>query len=460
LTQLGNAQRLVQRHGGELRYCHKWKKWLIWNGKQWQIDENGEIERRAKDTVQEIYREGLSARDEDLRNRLFGHARRSERRSEIEAMIALAQSHEGIAVLPDQLDSTPWALNCLNGILDLKTGELYSHDRENLITKITPVSFIKDAECPTWLQFLDRIMAGDEALIHYIQRVIGYALTGSVNEKAMFVLYGGGDNGKTTLLETVRALLGDYAGIVEIDALMQNGHDDVRDRAVAELVGKRFVTSSEAQEGAKLNEAKVKHLTGMGRLQGRHIYGSPFQFDPQFKLFIDANHKPVIRGTDNAIWNRIHLIPFEISIPKAEQDRNLGKKLRVELPGILAWAVQGCLAWQKEGLGAPTAVTDASTQYRSEMDVVAQFIADECVVEPGTSVPAGDLYKAYKSWSKERGDEPFSETKFGSRVTQLGYEGARANGARIRRGLNLIVQPALKLIPTSPAKMPIFNEAA
>jgi putative DNA primase/helicase len=253
--------------------------------------------------------------------------------------------------------------------------------------------------------------------------------------------------------------MGDYAGIVEIDALMQNGHDDVRDRAVAELVGKRFVTSSEAQEGAKLNEARVKHLTGMGRLQGRHIYGSPFQFDPHFKLFIDANHKPVIRGTDNAIWNRIHLIPFEVSIPKAEQDRHLGKKLRAELPGILAWAMQGCLAWQKEGLGAPTAVTDASTQYRSEMDVVAQFIADECVIEAGASVPAADLYKAYKGWSKDRTEDPFTETKFGSRLTQMGYEGARANGGRVRRGLNVIVQPGLKLIPTSPAKPPI-NEAA
>ena len=303
-------------------------------------------------------------------------------------------------------------------------------------------------------------MDGNEALIHYVQKVIGYALTGNVNEKAMFVLYSGGDNGKTTLLETVRALLGDYAGIVEIDALMQNGHDDARDRAVAELVGKRFVTSSEAQEGAKLNEAKVKHLTGMGRLQGRHIYGSPFQFDPQFKLFIDANHKPVIRGTDNAIWNRIHLIPFEVSIPKAEQDRNLGKKLRAELPGILAWAVKGCLAWQKEGLGAPTAVTAASTQYRSEMDVVAQFIADECVVELGASAPAGDLYRAYTSWARNRGEDPFSDTKFGSRLSELGYEGARANGSRVRRGLQLIVQPALKLIPTSPAKPPIFNEAA
>jgi putative DNA primase/helicase len=353
-------------------------------------------------------------------------------------MIALASSQPGIPVLAEELDRNPMLLNCRNGTLDLKTGILKRHRQEDLITKMAPVRYDPTAQCPTWLEFLNRIFGGDEELVLYVQKVIGYALTGKVNEKALFVFNGGGNNGKTTLLETVRALLGDYAGIVEIDMLMQNGRDDVRDRAIALLVGKRFITSSEAQEGQRLHEAKVKHLTGMGRLQGRHIYGSPFEFDPQFKLFVDANHKPEIRGTDNAIWDRIHLIPSNVSIPKEEQDRDLGNKLRAELSGILVWAVEGCLAWQKEGLKLPRAVTDAGRLYRTESDVVGDFIADCCVKEPEGFVLAADLYKAYKQWSSDRGDkDPFSATRFGTRLGNMGFEPTKTGAGRGRKGLRL-----------------------
>jgi putative DNA primase/helicase len=395
LTDLGNAERLVARYGTQLRYCHAWKKWLIWNGKRWKIDD-GAVEARAAKTVRSISGEADRADEEHARKAIEAHAKSSESKHKIDAMVALARFQFPVPVTPPELDSDPMLFNCLNGTLDLRTGELKKHGPGHLITKLAPVSYSPKATCPTWLKFLNRIFARDVALIEYMQKVIGYGLTGSVTEKALFVFHGGGDNGKTTLLEAIRHVLGDYAGVVDIDALMQNGRDAVTERAIAELCGKRFVTASEAEEGQKLREAKIKNLTGMGRLVGRKIYGNPFEFDPSFKLFIDANHKPVIRGNDNAIWNRIRLVPFKVSIPKTEQDPQLGEKLKAEASGILAWAVQGCLRWQQEGLGEPAVITKARHKYREEMDVVADFIADCCTESPDGRETFGDLYAAYQ----------------------------------------------------------------
>jgi putative DNA primase/helicase len=437
LTQLGNAERLIARYGQDLRYCHPWRRWLVWNGQQWRIDRTGEIERRANVTIRAIYGEAEGTENQVVRASLIKHAQRSETRAELEAMIGLARSLEGVPVEPEELDSDPWVLNCENGTLDLKKGKRRPHRRGDLITKLAPVEYDPKATCPVFMEFLNRIMDGDSTLMGYLQKIAGYGLSGIVSEKALFVLHGGGDNGKTTFLEALRAILGDYAGVVEIDMLMQNGQDSARERAVAELVGKRFVTSSETEEGQRMHEAKIKHLTGMGRLVGRHIYGSPFEFDPLFKLFIDANHKPVIRGTDNAIWNRIRLVPFVVAIPKEQQDKYLRLKLLAELPGILNWALQGCLAWQKEGLNAPTPVTDAVKQYREEMDLVADFIGECCETGPDFRQPFADLYADFKLWCEGRGEEQFTETAFGTRLNAKGYTSVRTSGQRYRQGLRL-----------------------
>jgi putative DNA primase/helicase len=254
----------------------------------------------------------------------------------------------------------------------------------------------------------------------------------------MFVFVGDGDNGKTTLLEAFRHILGDYAGSIEINHLMQTASSSDQQRTIADLHGKRFITASEAEEGQKMNEAKVKQITGMGRLTGRRLYGHAFEFDPLFKLFIDANHKPVIRGSDNAIWNRIRLVPFEISIPKAEQDRQLLKKLRVEAAGILAWAVRGCLAWQENGaLTNPGTVTEAVEGYRQEMDMVRQFVEDACVVQKDAQVVFNDLYSRYQDWCKALREEPISSTAFGKWLTQHQFLPCRTSSARMRLGLKL-----------------------
>jgi putative DNA primase/helicase len=415
LTELGNAERLVTRYGTQLRYCHAWNKWLVWDGKRWKVDDKGAVEWRAQRTVRAINEEVAKA-DEEVRGAIEGHAKRSETKHQIDAMISLARSQDLIPVSPVQLDCDPYMFNCENGTLDLRSGELLEHGPGHLITKLAPVKFSPIATCPSWLNFLNRIFGSDQALIKYLQKAIGYSLTGIVTEKALFVFHGGGDNGKTTLLEAIRNVMGDYAGVIDIDALMQNGCDSVTERAIAELCGKRFITASEAEEGQKLREAKIKHLTGMGRLVGRRIYGSPFEFDPFFKLFIDANHKPVIRGSDKAIWNRIRLVPFNVSIPKAEQDAKLGEKLKAEAPGILAWAVQGCLKWRHEGLGEPPAVSSAREQYREEMDVVADFIADCCVEIADGRETFGDLYAAYLRWCDGMKEKPITSMAFGTQL--------------------------------------------
>jgi putative DNA primase/helicase len=437
LTQVGNAERLVAQHGEKVRYCHEWKKWLSWDGRRWSRNDDGEINRLALETLRSIEVDAKNTQDEELRDRLLSYARRSETKYQIEAMAGVAQFLGTIPVGASELDQDPMQINCLNGTIQLKSGTLSPHCRENLITKLAPVEYDSGARCPRWLEFLERIFDNDCELILFIQKAIGYSLTGCVSEKALFFLCGAGDNGKTTLLEVVRKMLGDYAGVIDIDALMSKAQTSEKERATADLLGKRFVTSSEAAEGQALHEARIKHLTGMGRLVGRRMYGSSFEFDPQFKLYVDANHKPTIRGGDNAIWNRMRVIPFNISIPKAEQDKQLLAKLFDELPGILAWAVEGCLLWQREELGSPRAVTGAIERYRNDMDLVGDFIRDCCVENPEAIETSATLYAAFTNWCMTNYEKPLSTTAFGTDLTQKGYPSIRSSSARSRSGLAL-----------------------
>lgn len=437
-TQLGNAERLVYHHGTSLRYCSAWKSWLVWDGRRWCVDTSGQVNRLAHQTVRRIARDIPKGADNRLVTIIKTFAKLSESKYQLDAMIDIAKSLDGIPITPADCNRDPMLLNCLNGTIDLRTGNLGCHRRGDLITKMIPVRYDPTAQCPQWLNFLNRISGGDQAVIDFLQKAIGYSLTGSVQEKALFVLYGSGDNGKTTLLETIRAMLGEYAGLAEIDAIMHRGQDSAKERTIADLHGKRFVTASESEEGQRFNEALIKRLTGMGRLVGRRLYSNSFEFDPEFKLFLDANYKPTIRGTDNAVWNRIRLIPFTVSIPKSEQDKELGRKLRGELPGILAWAVQGCLKWQREGLGNPTAVEQAGEAYRSEMDVVQEFLDECCDSDAEAKTPPTDLYDAFSKWCKQRKEEPImAANAFGSRLEEKGYKAGRNATGRWRQGLRL-----------------------
>ncbi len=435
-TQLGNAERLVHTYSSNIKFCHAWK-WLVWDGRRWRCDDTGAIHRMAMSTIRSIGQEAKAESDDDLR----GWAKRSESNYHLKAMAEMAQNMTNVRVDTSAFDQDQYKFNCANGTIDLRTGTLRPHSREDLITKLSSVEYRPDAECPQWLGFLERILNSDAALINFMQKAIGYSLTGAVTEKALFFLHGSGDNGKTTLLEAVRRIMGEYAGTAEVEAFMKDASTAEKERATADLAGKRFVTASEAAQGHSLNEAHVKKLTGMGRLSGRRIYCSAFEFDPNFKLFIDANHKPSLSVADQAIWNRLRLIPFEVSIPKDQQDKNLLVKFAAEAPGILAWAVQGCLRWQSEGLGPPVAVLQATEAYREEVDSVSDFIADRCIQDPGATEKFSDLYADYCDWSKKYSEKPISAKAFGQTLDRKGFTLDRKPGVRCRKGLKRGQEP-------------------
>lgn len=431
LTDLGNARRLVAQHGQNLRYCHPWNKWLIWNGKYWEIDNTGAVLRLAKETVRSIYAEASAEPDDRQRQRIVDHALRSESASRIRAMVSLAASEPGIPVLPNELDRDPWLLNLKNGTLDLRTGELRPHRREDLLTKIAPVEYDPAAKCPRWKQYLNEIMNDNQNLINFLQRAAGMSLTGDVSEHVLLILHGVGRNGKSTFLNTMLAALGDYATTTMPELLMMkinNRHPT----ELADLFGRRFVVAIESEEGGRLAESLVKRLTGGDPIKARRMREDPWEFLPTHKLWMATNHKPRIRGTDPAIWSRLKLIPFDVSFPDDDprQDKQLPKKLLAELPGILHWAVEGCLAWQRDGLGVPGEVQTATCKYREEMDVLAAFISECCVVKSFAKVAAKNLYKAYVEWCEETGEHPLAQRNFGIRLAERGFTSQKGTAGR------------------------------
>jgi len=313
-------------------------------------------------------------------------------------MLSLAESEPGIPIAPDQFDTDPWLLNCLNGTIDLKNGELRPHNRDDLITRMVPVEYDAKATCPLFLKFLDRIMGGNQSLISFLQKILGYSLTGSTREQCLFFLYGLGANGKSTLLNIVQSLWGDYATRTSSETFLAKKPGSIPND-VAALRGARLAIAVEVEQGRRLAEVLVKEMTGGDTISARFMRAEWFSFKPQFKILLAANHKPIIRGTDFAIWRRIRLIPFTVQIPKEEQDRDLPEKLSAELPGILNWAVAGCLQWHFGGLELPKEVDDATQDYRAEMDVLGGFIAERCIVDPGADATAAELYKSYTVWA-------------------------------------------------------------
>ena len=435
VTDLGNARRLVHRHGRNLRYCWLWRKWLVWDGKRWVKDDTGEVYRLAKETVSSIYQEAAAAPNDEARKEIGKHATRSEAGARIKEMVDLARSD--VPVMPDELDTSPDLLNTESGTIDLRTGELREHRHEDLITKIAPTSYRPDAAAPTWETFLERVLP-DEDLRAFVQRAVGYSATGDTSEQCMFINHGGGANGKSTFQEAIAAALGDYAMRAPTEMLLAKRSEGVPND-VARLKGARFVSASETEEGRRLAESRIKDLTGQDTITARFMKAEWFDFAPTHKLWLSTNHKPEIRGTDAAIWRRIRLVPWTVSIPAAEQDKKLPIALRHELAGILAWIVQGCLQWRREGLQAPDEVRKATGEYRAEMDVLAGYLAECCERGPDHWEYAKDLYESYKRWCEENGERPEPQRKFGGRLGERGFQRDRggSRGAGIWRGVRL-----------------------
>jgi putative DNA primase/helicase len=435
LTDLGNAERFIAHHGGDVRYCYQWRKWLVWTGLRWERDEAGRVHRLAKETVRSIYREAGDEEDEDRRKALAKHARSSESETRIRAMVELAKSE--VPASPDEFDADAWLLNTNNGTIDLRTGELREHRREDLITKLAPVKYDRGATAPTWERFLERVLPGEE-LRGFVRRAAGYSATGITSEQCMFIHHGPGANGKSTFQESVTAALGDYAMRTPTETLLVKRPGGVSND-VARLKGARYVTASETEEGRRLAESLVKDLTGQDTISARFMWAEFFDFKPTHALHLSTNHKPEIRGTDAAIWRRIRLIPWAVTIPPGEQDRRLAERLRDELPGVLAWLVRGCLEWQREGLQAPEEVRQATRAYRAEMDVLAAFLADCCLRDEGETAFAGELWGAWKRWCEETGEQVGTQKRFGGRLAERGFLNHRDSrtGRKVWSGLAL-----------------------
>jgi putative DNA primase/helicase len=429
LTDMGNAERLVKYSEGNIRYCFQRNCYLIWAGNHWQFDKINTIEQLAKKTVRSILKEAEQA-DTDRYKNLCKHAGRSESAARIRAMIDLAKSEPGIPILLDELDRNPWLLNLKNGTLDLKTGELYSPRKSDLITKILDIEYTRGASCATWVDFLDKVMDGNKRLITFLQQAVGYSLTGDTREQCLFFLYGRGANGKSTFIEAITGLLGAYSKHTRPETFMVKKSDGVPND-LAELESVRMVAAVELEEGRRLAEVLTKQVSGGDTLKARYLFQEYFEFKPQFKLWLCGNHKPRIHGTDHAIWRRIKLIPWMVTIPDHEQDKDLPDKLKTEWPGILAWAVEGCLDWQRNGLTTPDEVQAATADYRKEMDVLGDFFENCVVLDSNDMASLKDLYDTYIAFSEANGEGPrerLGKKKFNERVADRGFDRHKGSG--------------------------------
>lgn len=415
MTDTGNAQRLKDKYKGNIKYSYVRKKWYYWTGKIWAVDNTGEIKKLADEIINDIKKEAFMEKDEDKQQELLKWASKTASSKGKEAMVKETQHIEGIPILMEELDCYTDYLNCQNGIVNLRTGELLPHDSNFMMSRISYAEYDASGKEPKmWLSFLDDVTNGDKDLQAYLQKCVGYSLTGSIREQCAFFLYGIGNNGKSTFLDTISDLLGSYASNVQPDTIMMRKNDSGANSDIARLKSTRFVTSEEPTEGVRLNEGLVKQLTGGGKVTCRFLYGDEFEYEPEFKIWIGTNHKPVIRGTDVGIWRRIRLIPFEVNIPKEKVDKNMKYKLRKELPQILKWAVDGCIKWQNEGLTMPSCVEKATAEYKVEMDILANFI-DSCLeidYVSGVSVSAQDLFNLYSAWAKKNNEFEMTSRKF------------------------------------------------
>jgi putative DNA primase/helicase len=434
LTDTGNSELLIRRDGEQLRYCHPWRTWLVQDGKRWRQDDTGEVMRRAKEAARSIYREAARAPSDGAAKALGNWAKQSLSEARIKAMIELAKSE--VPVIPDELDADPWLLNVENGTIGLRTGELREHRLEDLITKIAPVEYDPTADAPRWRATLERVLPNPE-IRAFFKRLCGYALTGDTSEHILPILYGTGANGKSTVLNALLDTLGDYGTQAAPDLLIAK--KGAHPTELADLFGMRFVSSIEVEDGRRLAESLVKQLTGGDRIKARRMRQDFWEFVPTHKVFMAVNHKPTVRGTDTAIWRRIRLIPFTETIPPEDQDKRLPEKLRKERAGILAWAVEGCLEWQREGLQAPDEVRKATREYRAEMDVLAAFLADCCLRAEDEEAFASELWGAWKRWCDETGEQQGTQKRFGGQLAERGFLNHRDSrtGRKVWSGLSL-----------------------
>lgn len=432
-TDIANAQRFARQHGADVRFTPE-RGWFVWDGRRWLADDkNLKVVTRAKQTALTIFDELKSAANRD---EAYRHARKSQSKSAIEAMIWLARSESGVPIRLTDLDADGWVLNVANGTVDLRTGILRPHAREDLISNLVNVKFDPKADCELWDSFLWRVTDHDEELYNYLRRFVGYLLVADTSDQSLHFLWGLGANGKSVFCEVLLRLLGDYAVAVSPDLIMMRRHGGIPND-VARLRGVRAALMNETSQGSRFDEAKLKDLTGGDTLTARFLHQEFFDFRPTHRILIRGNHKPAIAGNDEGIWRRLRLVPFTVQIPAEEQDRNLLRKLEAELPGILNWALAGCLEWQRDGLKPPAIILEAVRQYREESDSLGRFIGECCEVGKLNEVKSSAFFSRYQQFCETAAERWLASKDLPGEMERRGFQWKRTNTGGMFYGLKL-----------------------
>lgn len=416
----GNAECLEELYGDSLRYCHTRQKWLVWDGSRWQIDDTGQNRRAMVATVRSRYIAAIGIPDTTARQKFSAWCINAENNGKIESSLKMATSRAAIRTTIDQWDTDPFLAAVRGATLDLRAVVHRSIQRDDYLTMLMNASYNPEADCPRWRQFLDEIFAGNEELIAFVQRAIGYCLTGDTREQKIFLLHGGGANGKSTFLKIIMDLFGGYADNASFETFDANKRNEASND-LAKLRGKRLVTVIETEEGRKLAESRVKSVTGSDMITCRFLYAEYFSYYPTYKIWIAMNHLPHIRGTDNGIWRRIILIPFTQSFVDRE-DRTLLETLDSEMDGILQWALEGLRQWWDRGLDAPQIVINATANYRTDSDQIGRWMLERCTQLPNLFLPSGKGYEDYKRWCQESGEDEISQNKWSRRLNEKGLQ--------------------------------------
>jgi putative DNA primase/helicase len=418
-SDLGNGEMFSDRNASRLRHVKERRLWLEWENGRWRPDTTGAAERAAKEVARERLRAAADIENDDERKKAVSWAMASQGDSRIRAMLSQATTEQALVLRADDLDVDPMLLACANGVIDLRTGELRPPDPSDLISLGSDVHYDPEADCPRWRRFLAEVFEDDDELISYLQRGLGYSTTGDTREHVLFVCHGIGRNGKGTLLETIKKIIGEFGKTAPFDTFTRTRGDRGTRNDLARLYRSRFVIASESGDGRRLDEAVVKSLTGGDTVAARFLYSEHFEFVPRFKIWLATNYRPRVDGDDEAIWARLRLIPFNVSF-LGREDKTLAVTLEQELPGILAWTVQGALDWQRHGLGTASAVEKATADYRMDEDVLGAFLAERCVLE-GEIEPA-QLRESYEAFCADVGEKPLAANTLGKRLARRGIK--------------------------------------
>lgn len=448
-TDLGNDAAFESLYSGQFLFCRSRGKWLAWNDHAWQIDELGCYDRAMIEVAQQRLHACASIEDPQERKGAVKSAISLQNMGKRKAALESATSNPTFRRTINMFDQDPWLLATLNGVIELQTGEFRQGRRSDMITMQCPVEYDPESECPRWLNFLEDIFEPHAELIPFVKRAIGYSLTGNTREECLFILHGIGRNGKGTLLRTIQNILGNYAQTADFSTFTADKEKkgDIRND-IARMKGARFIATSEASEGIRLAEATVKNLTGGDIITARFLHAENFDFLPTHKIWISVNHLPTIRATDKGIWSRIRLLPFDVSF-SGREDMNLKADLMAELPGILSWAVQGCLEWQEVGLSEPEAVKRATQEYRADSDQIGRFLEECCFYighskqENQPSLPtvkarARNLYHRYRKWAEDVGEFVIKEKQFGQNLIEKGLSRVHTKHGSAYQGVELV----------------------